>query len=440
MEYVIQREEPAIAARFGMLRLPSASYRLPSAGPGLRTRTDVEAVMENARHGTVPEVLVPYASRGRILGPALLPLVRRVASMTTPVAHPPLVIADVEPEAFNIPSIAQLTYRTASPAPGDVVMRLLSTGLTSDAEANRQEAHAAWRHVQRHFGFAPLVDFVARQQSTVQSDVLSVPTPIIRADQQTVSDALSMGATMLSDARAVGAFSMFGISLLVHAEVFDSTTNAEAARAALVRASGGFAATSVFSDIVLSIKVYDPQRALTDQSRGSPRRANLSELVSSLQHGLSAAGGLLVGLDAHNWVMGYLDSGADVASFKVTGRPGIEYPSSRGAPPGPRRPPDLVLARELIEVPESHVKARYAQPPGGAFPVPACLNPERYWLRSWSEKNFYAARARAGVLVELGEHYRAAGLASDTPLPEAVRSAIRDSRVPELSDLCPSVW
>jgi hypothetical protein len=440
MEYVIQREESAAAARFGELRLPSSSYRLPGGGAGLRTRTDVEAVMENARHGTVPEVLVPFASRGKVLGPALLPLVRRVASMTAPVVHPPLVIADCESEAFSVPSVAQLNYRASSPAPGDAVSRLLSTGLTSDTSAHRQEVHSAWRQVQRLFGLAPVVDFVARQQSTVQSDVLSVPTPIIRSSPQSVNDALSMGAAMLPYARAFGAFSMFGMSLVIHAEVLDSTTDAEASRAELVRASRGFAATPALNGIVLALKVYDPQRSLTDQSRGSPRRASLSELVTALQRGLAAAGGLLVCLDAHNWVLGYLDSGADVASFKVTGRPGIEYPSSRGAPPGPRRPPDLLLARELVEVPESNVKTRYAAPPGGAFPVPACLQPERYWLRSWSEKNLYTARARAGVLVELGEHYRAAGLDAGTPLAEAVRSAVRDSRVPELADLCPSIW
>lgn len=440
MQYVVQREAPAIAARFGELRLPSASYRLPGAGGGLRTRTDVEAIMENARHGTVPEVLVPYASRGKVLGPALLPLVRRVASMSAPVVHPPLVIADCEAEAFSIPSVAQLNYRASSPAPGDAVLRLLSTGLTAGGSTGRQEVHATWRQVQRHFGLAPVVDFVARVQSTVQSDVLSVPTPIIRSDPQTVADALSMGAAMLPDARAIGAFSMFGVSLVVHSEVLDATVQGDATRAALVRASAGFAGSPTFNDVVMSIKIYDPQRSLTDQSRGSSRRANLSELVAALQHGLSASGGLLVCLDTHNWVLGYLDSGADVASFKVTGRPGIEYPLSGGAPPGPRRAPDLLLARELVEVPESHVKQRYAAPPGGAFPVPSCLRPEPYWLRSWSEKNFYTARARAGVLIELGEHYRNAGLDPSTPLSDAVRSQVGESRVPELADLCPSIW
>ena len=115
--------------------------------------------------------------------------------------------------------------------------------------------------------------------------------------------------------------------------------------------------------MVLSVKVYDQQHSLSDQSRGSSARANLSELISGLQDGVGAAGGLLVCNDFHNWALGILDSGSDVTSFKVTGRPGIEFPLTGGAPTGPRKAPYLMMARELIEVPESNVRARFATPP-----------------------------------------------------------------------------
>jgi hypothetical protein len=449
MKYERVELNPTAKARFGKIETPIAKLVLPAASPAVRTRSDVEALLENVRARMPLRVVTPYASHGATIGLTLAALKSQAKLPTAGARDPvrPLFIADPESEALNFNCLARSRFLKLAPAPGAAVSSLLVTGLTAQTSAqekpplHRTQVHSAWTHFQRMYTLTPLVNWIGQRLLAVKSDVLSLPTPIVRNDLSTVSQALGLCPALVVDAREVRSptteFKMVGPHLLLHGEMFAPNGKADAARAALLSGIRAWKSMPVMQNIVLSFKVHDPQNILVDNDWGSRARQNLSELVEDLHQSVEALDGMLVAHNWDNWVLGMLDSGADVASFRITGPRRIDMPT-RGHPPGVRPVPGLFLERALVEENVALVMAHYRK--DGAFPTPDCVQPVEYWnLSGYVEQVLYTARVKCGVLVELGDHYKDAGLDKDVPLADSVRSLVASSRISqELRDLCPS--
>ena len=303
---------------------------------------------------------------------------------------------------------------------------LMRAGFDTSAEWDSQEAHAAWRLMEKEFGFGPLMDWTVRHLRAARSDVPSLPTPIIRKDAETVAHAMHVGMQMVPLARRVPHFTMQGLHLLIHAEIFDADPRAEEARKALVREVAAPATTGMSQGLFLSVKLYDPNNLLSDPDRGRIARTNLSEMLVGLQEGARRADGVLAAFNAGNRTLGFLDSGVDLVGVRLTGRTAIDrIIKGRTGDRGARNVPPITLPRSMVDEDPARVRRVYSAT--GAFPVPTCLQPEPYWDYPWGEAVKYTARAKCGVFVELATEYRDAAKDTAKPLREAVASRVRDA-------------
>jgi hypothetical protein len=431
------------ASRTGILHTPVGSFDLPGTMPSLRTNTDLEAVRLNIEAGMRLQILSPYSSQVAAVGPAVKDLFwpRQTRLVTIP---RPLILADLETEALNFNCVARTRFHeldkgSSIAGRSGAIEMLMRAGFDTNAEWDSQEAHAAWRLMEREYGFGPLMDWTVRHLRAARSDVLSVPTPIIRKDADSVAHAMHAGAQMLPLARRVPHFTMQGLHLLIHAEVFDADPRAEEARTTLLREVSTSGATGILQGLFLSVKLYDPGNLLSDPDRGRIARTNLSEMLVGLQEGVRRADGVLAAFNVGNRTLGFLDSGVDLVGIRLTGRAVIDrLIRGRTGDRGARNIPPITLPRSMVDEDPARVRRVYSTT--GAFPVPTCLQPRPYWEYPWGEAVKYAARARCGVFVELSAEYREAAKDTAKPLREAVASRVRDAgNRQELMDLCPSV-
>ncbi len=431
------------ASRTGVLHTPVGSFDVPGTMPSLRTSTDLEAVRLNVEAGMRLQIIAPYSSQAAAVGPALTamfwPRQTRLVSIPRP-----LVLADPESEALNFNCVARTRFReldkgSSIAGHSGAIEMLMRAGFDTSAEWDSQEAHAAWRLMEKEFGFGPLMDWTVRHLRAARSDVLSLPTPIIRKDAETVAHAMHVGMQMVPLARRVPHFTMQGLHLLIHAEIFDADPRAEEARKALVREVAAPASTGMSQGLFLSVKLYDPNNLLSDPDRGRIARTNLSEMLVGLQEGARRADGVLAAFNAGNRTLGFLDSGVDLVGVRLTGRTAIDrIIKGRTGDRGARNVPPITLPRSMVDEDPARVRRVYSAT--GAFPVPTCLQPEPYWDYPWGEAVKYTARAKCGVFVELATEYRDAAKDTAKPLREAVASRVRDAgNRQELMDLCPSV-
>lgn len=431
------------ASRVGVLHTPLGEYRLPGVMPSIRTSTDLDAVQLNREAGLEIRLISPYASQlasiGTRFGDLFFP--RQTRLIPSP---RPLVLADVESEALSFNCVARQNYQELdgafySSGRSEAINMLMRTGFDTDVGRASQEAHAAWHQMERDYGYGPLIDWTERHLAAARSDVMLVPTPIMRKDVTTVRHALDMGERLLPLARRSTQFTMFGLHFLIHADMFDADTRADEARRILRDEVANWGQDHVVRGAFLSIKLYDPLNALSDPDRGRISRMNLSDLLVGLQDGIQASGGVIVVFNVGNRALGFVDSGTDVVGIRLTGKAVIDrqFKGRRGER-GSRPTPPITLPRSMVD--EDPVRVRRVYEQTGAFPVPSCLTPEPYWSYPYWEALKYAARARCGVFVDLGEEYSHAARDTSRPLREAVASRVHDAgNSQELLDLCPSV-
>ena len=447
MKFESQSVQSVASARFGQIDTPVGKFGVPTVAPGIRTSLDVDALLENIRAGMPILAVSPYASFGATLGVSLSALKQPTPTLGVRPANRPLFISDPESEALSFNCVARARYLKRMPAPGVAIKALLSTGLRSQKKATAEgrspltQVHSTWREVERGYTITPVVNWSAHFQSAVKSDVLSLPTPIIR-DASTAAQALALCPALVTDARevrtATSSFKMVGPHLLLDDAIFTPDSGGSQARTTLLNGVKAWGTMTEMRNIVLSFKVHETRGVLTDSAMGSRARQNVSEFVQSLHHSMGLIDGMLVAHNWDNWSLGLLDSGADVATFRVTGRRSIEMPL-RSRTKGERPAPPLFIERALVYEDVSKVMAHYRQ--HGAFPKPDCVEVREYWnLPTYNEQMLYAARVKCGVLTELGERYRRAGEDTEKTIREAVLNLVVNSRISqELSDLCPSV-
>lgn len=441
MQYLQTTVHRGTASRFGELVVGQRKYQMPACSPAVRTKADVSAVVQNIGAGMKLEVLTPYLSRRNKLSQELKPLIT-TNSQFMAMYGKPLILPDIESESLNFNCIARSEFKKMG---GFVpsVAQLLNTGLRGDSSAGVQSTHTAWREVDRKYGFSGVVDWMATSQSAVGSDVFLMPTSIIRSEISTATEAFQFAKKMIPAAKAYQGFTMFGIHLLIHSEIFKTDKESNDTRKAIVDEIHTWSGFQNLRSLFLSLKVYDPNHILTDQFLGNVVRRNFSYFISDLQEGVQKAGGILVVFNVGNWALGVLDSGADIASFRVSGDTSIERPMrGRKGIRNQRKIPPFLIPRGLTDE-DPRVLKRIAAQNNGAFPHTPYVNEEEYWEPSfnWNEKVLYTSQERCGVLVDVGNEYRNAGLDRNIPLKDAVKSRVQQAQNnQELWDMCPSAW
>ncbi len=431
------------ASRVGVLHTPVGDYVLPGAMPGIRTSTDLDAIQLNREAGLAVKLVSPHASQLAAIGSRFESVFFPRQTQLLPYPRP-LVLADIESESLSFNCTARQNYQELDRAfyttgPSESINILMRTGFDTNSGSAAQETHTAWRLVEREYGFGPLIDWTERHLAAARSDVLFVPTPIMRKDVMTVKQALHVGEQLLQLSRRSTQFTMQGLHFLIHADLFDADERADMARREIIDEIANWSQTHVLRGAFLSIKLYDPLNALSDSDRGRISRMNLSDLLVRLQEGIQLSGGALVAFNVGNRALGFIDSGVDMVGIRLTGKAVIDrqFRGKRGER-GSRPPPPITLPRSMVD--EDPVRVRRAYELNGAFPVPRCLTPEPYWNYPYGAALKYAARARCGVFVELGEEYVAAAHDVSRPLREAVASRVHDAgNSQELIDLCPSI-
>ncbi len=432
MDYETLQERTDAASRFGVLHQGELNVELPAASPAIRTATDAKAVERAMQGGLRPATITPYASRARRLNTHLTRLLAGGGGLV----ERPLVVADPEAEALNVSCTARTQYQEGG-AVHTAIRPLMNTGLTGDARKGRLQTHAAWRQCLRSFGVDPIYRFNAAWQSAVQSDMFLGTGPIVTADPATVDLAFQIAEAQVARARFNQSFSLGGVHLLVHQNVLKDGAAGQEARNRIIDQVARWESKRI-DGTGLSIKMYDQQNHLQDSGAGQIYRHNLSFLLQEIQALISEQGGLLTVHNMANWVVGALDSGSDIATFRVDGKTGIEVPMRSSGKSGPREPARMTLYRTLATAGADVLKPQFERQ--GAFPVPECMKPEPWWDYTWSEGAIYAGACTTGSLVEIGQQYRDAGLSPSMPLAESVRGLVADCEVrQDLMDLCPSI-
>jgi hypothetical protein len=434
------------ASRAGRLHTPAGVFDVPEVSPSLRTLTDWKAVQLNIEHGLQVRVISPYASEADSFGPEFADFFWPTQTRLIPTSVPsPLVIADIESEALSFNCKARENYKRLDKPMGksgrnEAMELLLSTSGRTDAGLRTQEAHAAWNQMLEEYGPGLLMDWTKQHLTAVGSDVLSVPTPIIKKEAGSVENALRIGKLLLPIAQRSTEFKMHGIHLLLSDGLFDVSSRATKARSALEKGIASWAMDYTTRDLFLSMKIDDSGTILNDRERGRIARRHLSDLLVNLQQSVRLSNGVLVAFNVGNWALGYLDSGADIAGVRLTGRPIIDrlWAGRKGETHELDVPP-ITSLRSMADEPYEVVKEHYEQN-DQAFPVPSCMDPEPYWGFSPRDQWKYVARAKCGVFVSVGKEYREAAEDPSKPLRESLASRINDSGMrQELTDLSPSV-
>ncbi len=420
-------------ARFGALNTPTGSYELPAMSPGVRTETDAEALLRTMRGGVPVATITPLLSWSNSMGETLWGALRGAGGAAR--VRPPLVIPDPESEAFSFNCIARSRFAGLRETPA-LVKALMECSLSGDD--GRDETYQHWRTYVAHYGFATFEEWLEEMYISVRSPIFFSVGPIVRASTAKVDQCFSFQRTMLLDQVGKALFPMYGAHFLVHAELFGRTDKSKAALTAFYDNLDALLDADGMPDLFSSFKVWDANSSLLQPEGGSVRLRSLSEFITEVSERVRRHRGALV---AHNFGplgLGGLDSGADVASFRITGPMRIDTPIRR-PPSGPRAIPRLMNPATLTEEPVEVLAAQWRS--RRALPAPTGVEPGPYWTYpTYNEQVAYTGHQRCATLVELGREYRAAGLDPSIPLSEAVRSRILRSEVKQaLLDLCPSM-
>lgn len=438
MEYIKLIERSDTQSRFGVLRTPGEDFKLPACSPIPRTKTEAIAVMDNVANGLPLDVISPPLSRRRDIKDGLGGLLGLSDTFYDVNFKRPLVIADIESEAFNFSCKARSNFFNWNKVKE---VYETETALQELANTPLADVHATWKRMVKVHGYLPLLNWYSRSLSAISSDVFFVPTPIVRSGTETVKLAIESATAMIPLARLEQKFSMWGIHFLLHGEIFKDDSDAEEARIALINEIRRWKMSDSMFNLFLSFKVHDAGRVLEDGLSGNSARRNLSEFTLELHEATEAAGGVLVAHNFGNWSLGLLDSGADIVSFRMDGKREIERVFGGGRKKGAkynRDVPGYTVPRALVDYHYKHLKAEYERT--GGFPCSRYITPKPYWnLTRWNDQAQYTSAERFGVFHELGEEYRNAGLDEHISVPDSVRSRVLDSQIiQELKDLCPS--
>lgn len=434
-------EQLGNVSRAGVLHTSFGSFEMPAFSASLKRRFEAEALLRNVQAGMGPQVISPNVSYRNYTIDRLSPLIgnnklgyRR-----------PLVLPDIESEALNFNCVARENFRILDQkilpkvrGKEEVVDILFRTGLSSSD--NYVETHSAWRRAEKEFSLSPLVDWIGRHLQASMSDVMIVPTPIVRSDVKSVDHAIGVAEDMVSMAKKNTIFTLFGSHFLIHSEFFGQSSPAHLARVRFIQLARLWIHNTSMNNTFISMKIYDPSGYLSNPASGGIFRRNISEFVEEIQNTASTFGGVVVFHDTGNRFLGFIDSGSDIVTSKPYRDPGIERVIiPKGNKKRDNTPPPLTARRMMVDMEYSKIKRWYLQT--GGFPVPDFMDPIDYGIfPDRNEQKVYASRARIGSFHEITEWYRNAQLDQLKTLREAMASIYLEAEnKQDLADMCPSL-
>lgn len=458
MSKVIYEEIEAQKAisRFGKIITSKGSIDMPFPSPGIRTRYDTKALIENIENGMIPRVITPYMSWRNSIMPglkALLGLTYEDSSEEEKIKPNILVIPDPEYEALSFNCIARYKYLELGEI--DVNFRPLFTTKLSGRNVDQ-----IWKATTDNFGYTGIKDWATNKLDGVESDTFLAPTPIMFASPRSVSKAFEYGYNILDEAINDAKFTLYGIHILLHWKLFkENDGESTKARQKIYSEIDTWSNSNRdrYSGLIFSFKLYDNNNTLMDQNSGSVRRQMLSEFIQETSERVRRADGGVVAHNFGNWALGVIDSGADVSTFRMSGDTKIDVPiilNKKARETIKKRKQSISKTTEKIPkmpaifnfdtLSDSDVeKIKKLWEKEGTYPIPSCIKKaEPYWeWNNYNDRLVYCIRTRCGSLIELGEEYRNAGLdVEGIQLSESVRSRIKNSKIAqELQDICPSL-
>ena len=441
MEYERLDEQVENASRAGLLHTSFGTFKMPSFSASLRRRFEAEAFLRDVNAGMEPQVVSPHVSCRNQMIDKLDPLLGNSLVKYTR----PLILPDPEIEALNFNCVARNNYMKLDEnihprvkSREEVVETLFGTGLSSNQ--NWTDVHSSWRRIDREYGFSPLVDWMGRHLQASMSDVMLVPTPIVRGSINTVEQAFDTAEDMMPMATKQTIFTLFGSHFLIHSELFGESSPAHQARIRFVERIRLWVHKDNMNNTFISIKIYDPYKYLSNPSTGGIYRRNLSYFIEEIQEAAATFGSVVVFHDTGNRFLGFLDSGSDIVTSKAYGDPGVDrviIPKVRNQAQKP--PPSFPIRRGMVDVDYETVRRWFEQT--GAFPVPDFMSPVDYGnFPNRTDQKVYVSMARIGDFQEIAEWYRAAQLDQEKTLRESMRSIYAEAQnKQDLSDMCPSL-
>jgi len=454
-------ESQKTIARFGRIVTNKGSFNMPFLSPGLRTKYDCEAIMKNIQGGLYPQVITPYASRRNSVMYDIKKLLgisyeqNNTEEKIIPITPNVLVIPDPEYEALSFHCKAREKFKEIDSIDKNIKI-LFETGLSNKHE---KQVESVWKKISDDFGYTGIKDWATSILQGVESDCFFSPTHIIKSNSyNSVRKAFDHGYNILDEATADAKFTLYGIHFLLHWNIFkENNINSALMRQQIfTELDNWMDPRSRHSGTVFSFKIFDKNNNLSDPSFGSVRRRILSHFISEISQRIRNAKGVVITHNFGNWTLGCIDSGADIATFRVSGKTEIEIPlpignlgsksSSNGQKEKPKynvellEQPSIFNFDTLTESDVEDIKRQWNEK--GTFPVPACMGEAiDYWNLDHHDQQIFCIQTRCGTLVELSEEYRNAGIDIDgIPLSEALKNRVISSDISqEMQDLCPSL-
>ncbi len=458
-------ESQKVISRFGKLITNKGSFDMPFPSPGIRTKYDCEALIENIKNGLYPRMITPYASWRNSIMQDIKSLLgisydqNDSEEKIIPVSHKILVIPDPEYEALSFHCTARVKFKEATTIDKNFET-LLETGLS---DKNKKQVESVWNNVTSNYGYTGIKDWATSILEGVESDIFLAPTHIIKANvTNSVPKAFEHGYNILDEAMSDAKFTLYGIHLLLHWNIFQENNlkSSMTRKQIYSELENWIDPRSRYSGLFLSFKVFDNNNRLSDQNCGTIRRKILSEFITEVSDRVRKADGAVITHNFGNWILGCMDSGSDIATFRMSGKTEIDKPLPIGKVSKKsskinnkvKRSHRLASILNKTIVPaftnydtltESDIEdIKRLWDKEGSFPLPSCIDKAiDFWNLNYHDQLVYCIRTRCGTFIELGEEYRKAGIDLDgIPLSEALRNRVKNSNISqELQDLCPSL-
>lgn len=414
---------------------------LPDVSFGLRTQADIRIIKKMLSENISIKILSPYASRLQKIRNSLVNILNEKS-----VGKKPLIIPDIESEAFSFNCIARLEYNNLQPP--SVVKQLLNTSLSGSSGIKYT---TAWRNAQSNL--RPLYIFTAEAQRRVGSHIYFTPTPLIRGDSATVKLAFEISKQLLDqglkfDPRSP-AFSEWGVSFLIHSDFFGNDIENEAARNTFMEYLQNLITMDDLPDhLSVSIKFYDDKIYSSTETNAASRRMNCSHFIGETSLTLedirtnrkNGIGGPLIFHNAHpGLLVGFFDSGINICAVRLSGPPIIDVPRrGKKGKRGKRVVSAMWDHEKLTDQPLDTIKQSYIK--NGGFSVPHNTKPLPFWELTSRQQFDYYNQVRAKSCIEVVNEIKKVMVNPESPYRDELRDRVHNSSESQiLLDMCPTL-
>ena len=434
----------AIGSRYGILGTGRGTeHGTPATVPYISKLSDARVALDlYSRGAEIPALVLPL-TRYREVNSALAPLTGLWTGQRTlesaSYTNAPLIINDIESEAFSFGCRARIGYQDKLTPPESVKKTILNVGMTSDKSSGRLEYSKGWRILREQYGLAGFRAWQEGLQVKTGSPIFMAPTPMIRDDVNSVSLAFDIGKELLNTVETQ-AFEGLGLELLLHSEIMNYDPQSEQARKRIIESilSMTKGRSPPTGTPFISMKLYDSGHLVGDTNSRNARTI-LGEFLMDTAEAVRKVGGIFILHNFGVWALAGLDCGADFVSFRTDGEKFKIDPIWRSNSKRKRKAPEVqpFNSNGLCNDNLKNFKRDWER--SGAFVTPTHVHPYDYWTQQLYKQQEYRTSLIMDSLLDLGKEYRDA-FDGEIPIKDAVSSRV--SRMKEqdaMYDMCPSL-